>query len=109
MHPNLTDALKEYRKNLNIESQWLFPNRTGEKHIELRLADHILRGAVDRAELTHKGISTHSTRRTFITKLNGKGTDIRTIQTITGHSDLKALAKYIEISPDRVKQAINLI
>ena len=62
-----------------------------------------------KAGLAAKGISTHSTRVTFITKLHEQGTDIYTIQQITGHKDLKALAGYINISPDRIKNAINLL
>jgi integrase/recombinase XerD len=79
------------------------------RHIDIRLADKILRSALIRAGLDHRGISTHTTRRSFITKLNEKGVDIATIQKITGHRDLKALVKYIEIPVDRIKGAINLL
>ncbi|WP_088243872.1 tyrosine-type recombinase/integrase [Calothrix rhizosoleniae] len=89
---------------------YLFPSRNyPEQHITLRNADSILRKAVAKAGLAAKGISTHSTRVTFITKLHEQGTDIYTIQQITGHKDLKALAGYINISPDRIKNAINLL
>jgi integrase/recombinase XerD len=108
MHPNLRDSLQE----LDLDPKtctWLFPNQDGSSHINLRLADKLLRAALVRAGLENKGISTHSTRRSFITHLHGKGVDIYTIQKITGHKDLKALGRYVEISSDRIKGAIALL
>jgi integrase/recombinase XerD len=107
VHPALCESLCAYSKHLN--GIWLFPDREGVRHIDIRLADKILRSALIRAGLDHRGISTHTTRRSFITKLNEKGVDIATIQKITGHRDLKSLVKYIEIPVDRIKGAINLL
>jgi integrase len=66
----------------------------------------IKNNAVEKAGLSAKGISTHSTRRSFITKLHRNGTDLYTIKKITGHKDFKALERYVEIDSDRVKGAI---
>ncbi len=104
VHDVLFDSLSSYKPDTN--SPWLFPNREGDGSITIRWADEILRKAVDRAALAAKGISTHSTRRSFITKLHKKGTDIYIIQRITGHRDLKALGRYVEIDADRIKGAI---
>jgi integrase/recombinase XerD len=79
------------------------------KSISLQRADFVLRRAIARAGLDGKGISTHSTRRTFITRLHQAGIDIYTIQEITGHQDLKALGKYIDISADKIKNAIAVL
>jgi integrase/recombinase XerD len=72
----------------------------------LRWADEILRTAVDKSGLAAKGISTHSTRRSFITKLAKRGVSLATIKKATGHTDLKVLSRYIEVSDEDVKQAI---
>lgn len=103
VHPALRDSLLQYKRNATT---WIFSSRDGLSHISLRIADKILRGAVERSGLSHRGISSHSTRRSFITKLHEKGVDLYTIQKITGHSDLKALGRYVEINADRVKGAI---
>ncbi len=103
IHNALRDSLLQHKPN---NENWLFPCRDGKSSISLRLADKILRGAVERSGLEHRGISSHSTRRSFITKLHDKGVDLYTIQKITGHSDLKALGRYVEINADRVKGAI---
>jgi integrase/recombinase XerD len=104
IHSVLKESLAGYKPETN--SIWLFPNREGDEPITLRWADEILRSAVQKAGLDAKGISTHSTRRSFITKLHRNGTDVYTIQKITGHQDLKALGRYVEIDADRVKGAI---
>jgi integrase/recombinase XerD len=107
IHATLGESLANYKPEEN--SIWLFPNRENDDHITLRWADQILRAAVNRAGLSAKGISTHSTRRSFITKLHRNGTDLYTIKQITGHKDFKSLEKYVEIDSDRVKGAINAL
>lgn len=102
VHPVLAEVLRAYKP----DSLWLFPNREGDGPMSLRWADKILRSAVEKAGLDALGISTHSTRRSFINKLHTNGVDIYTIQAITGHRDLKSLGHYIEISTDKVKGAI---
>lgn len=104
IHPNLEEILQAYSPETDTE--WLFPNPTRTNHISLRCADYVLRAAIDKAGLSSKGISTHSTRRSFINKLYRKGVDIYTIQQITGHRDIKALLGYIDPSIDKIKGAI---
>ena len=104
VHPNLMDALRSYHPDPN--SVWMFPSRDGEKNICLRNAYAILEKSVDRSGLTAKGISTHSTRRSFITKLHRNGVATATIKKITGHRDYKSLDGYIDIDADEVKGAI---
>jgi len=108
MHPQLAEILEGYQ--LPSATGWLFesPILPGQS-ISLRAADFMLRSAIDLAGLSHKGYSTHSTRRTFITRLHERGVDIHTIQKITGHSDLKALIRYIDVSPDRINEAIAVL
>lgn len=106
MHTALRDSLKSYKLDNDDLNAWMFPGKDGDRHISLRTADMVLRSALRRAGLEHKGISSHSTRRTFITKLHEKSVDIYTIQRITGHQDLKALGRYVEIKQQRIKEAI---
>ena len=104
VHQVLLESLRGYKHDES--SPWMFSDRTGEKPITLGWADAILRAAVEKAGLSAKGISTHSTRRSFITKLHRNGTDLYTIKQITGHKDFRALERYVEIDIDRVKGAI---
>lgn len=106
VHAVLKESLQNYKPDIN--TFWLFGDRTGEKPITLRWADKILRCAVERAGLSAKGISTHSTRRSFISKLHRNGCDVSTIQKITGHHNVKALNSYFDNS-DRTKGAISAL
>lgn len=107
IHSTLAESLQGYKPE--IDSDWLFPNREHNNHINLRSADKILRAAVERAGLDAKGISTHSTRRSFITKLHRNGTDLYTIKKITGHKDFKSLERYVDIDSDQIKGAIEAL
>lgn len=108
LHPQLRDSLEAYKAS--AESEWLFPGPSDRSApLTLRAGDLALRRALALAGLESKGISTHSTRRTFITRLHSQGVDLYTLQKITGHQDLKALGRYVEISADRVKGAIAVL
>ena len=108
IHPQLRELLEAYRPQ--DASCWLFPSRCDSSApTSLRTADAMLRRAVEEAGLGHKGISTHSTRRTFITRLWEKGVDLHTLQELTGHSDTKTLRGYIETNPERVSGALALL
>jgi hypothetical protein len=48
-------------------------------------------------------ISSHSGRRTFIMNLLSKGIDYKTIMTMTGHSDVKSLMKYVSVGSERIE------
>lgn len=108
VHPELDRLLHAYKPN---PSGYLFSSGFGAaKHISFSACDKWLRAAVVRAGLGHRGISSHSTRRSFITVLYyDRGVDIKTLQAITGHSDLKSLQRYIEVSDDRKVAAIALL
>lgn len=104
VHPELKELLERYSPP---KEGYLFPGRDGHGHITLRAADYIFRGAVETAGLGHKGYSTHSTRRTFITRLYERGVDLHAIQQLTGHRDLKSLLRYVEANPDRLVKALS--
>ncbi len=62
---------------------------------------------MEKAGLDDRGISTHSTRRTFITALAQSGVDVHVIQKITGDHDLKTLQKYIEVNDGQIRPAVD--
>lgn len=107
VHPQLQEILEGYRPS---QSKWLFPSRLRDDlPITLRAADQMFRATIELAGLTHKGFSTHSTRRTFITRLWERGVDLHSIQLITGHQDLKALVRYVDADPERISKALALL
>lgn len=106
-HELLKEVLANYKHD--SDGNYLFPCRDGSRPIKLRVVDTMLRSAVERAGLAVKGISTHSTRRSFITRLWLKGIDLLTIKRITGHKSYQVLEGYIEDNLNRIAEAINLL
>ena len=86
---------------------YLFPSPTGTGHMTRQAADKSLREACDYIGL--KGVSTHSFRRTGITKLHDAGVPLRTLQNRTGHASLANLALYVEVNQADVDAAGELL
>ena len=52
--------------------------------------------------------SSHSGRRKFITDLSEKGVSVRVIQELARHRDLATTQRYIDVSVDKLRNAVNL-
>ncbi len=61
-----------------------------------------LKHAVKAAGIVHKRVTTHVFRHSFATHLLGRGTDIRTVQELMGHSDLNTTQIYIHLLGDHI-------
>ena len=88
-------------------NEYLFPGRAGDKPLTRAYTDLALRQACDR--LGFKGVSTHSFRRTALTRMHAAGVPLRTIQKISGHSSLGTLALYLEVTDENVRDAVGFI
>ena len=53
--------------------------------------------------------SSHSGRRTMITQLAEKGVSVRVIQELARHSDLSTTQRYIDVSVDKLRNAVSLV
>lgn len=105
VHPTLKELLQLYQPP--TDSRWLFPSpRYPDRPVTVRSMDKWFKETLERANLSHKGFSWHSFRRTGITALNNAGTSVKVIQKFTGHKSLGALMRYIEVTPQTVENAI---
>lgn len=86
--------------------EYLFPGRfTG--HIDPESASRILRKALRRIGI--EGASTHSFRRTALTKMSDAGIPLRIIQEVSGHRDLSQLQNYLEVRDEQVLGAVSAL
>jgi len=87
--------IREYCDRFNITG-WLFPGQSGG-HLQVRSAQNIFDKAARKA-LVHKDVSIHSLRHTFATHLLESGTDIKYIQALLGHSNLRTTERYTHVA-----------
>lgn len=88
----LRDYYREYRPQ-----KWLFEGeQTGEQYSPSALVK-ILKEAARKAGIKHR-VHLHMLRHTFATHLLEQGTDLRTIQELMGHTDIKTTAIYLHVS-----------
>ncbi|WP_130734462.1 tyrosine-type recombinase/integrase [Flavobacterium sp. J27] len=59
--------------------------------------------------LFYERISTHTARRTFITMMKRQGKSDKLIASITGHSDMKTLNQYYQVSEPEKKEAMDQV
>jgi integrase/recombinase XerD len=101
LSPKLLEALREHWRGLQRKpSVWLFPgNRwhTGDTPIDTKVVWNACKEAAQRAGL-QKDVHPHTLRHCFATHLLEDGADLRTIQILLGHSDLKETARYLHLS-----------
>ena len=105
--PRLEIILNDYIDSIASPGEFLFPGRFGTKPLTTAAADLTLRQAC--LTLGIKGVSTHSFRRTALTRMHMAGVPLRTIQRISGHSSLAALAFYLEVSEENMREAVKFI
>ncbi len=108
VHPQLREYLEVYQK----KGQWsdrpfLFPGRHGRNHIHKASADKILRDVCCQLEI--EGVSTHSFRRTALTRMSDAGVPLRHIQAISGHKTLAALERYLGVTEQQKENAISTL
>ena len=105
VHPQLFEYLEEHHKSDRWHTRpHLFPGRHGRGSIHKASADRILREACRKLEI--EGVSTHSFRRTALTRMSDAGVPLRHIQAISGHRTLAALERYLGVTEKQKESAI---
>lgn len=97
------ELLKQYLPILPIGQSYLFSGAGGAGHLTMRSAQKVFDQAMVRAQI-NKTATCHSLRHSFATHLLEAGTDIRIIQKLLGHANLKTTQGYTQVADSLLKR-----
>ncbi len=104
LSPRLLGLLRDYWR-LKRPKNWLFPRTSDpDRPMEDGTAYRAVVRAARRAGIT-KRVSPHTLRHSYATHLLDAGTDLRTIQLLLGHGNLKTTTIYLHVSQAKLNAA----
>ena len=86
--------------------RFLFPSRSAEGHLTRRRLHQMLKELALTANIDPDKLSPHVLRHAFATHLVEGGADLRSVQTLLGHSDIATTEIYTHVARDRLTQVV---
>ena len=96
----LTDMLKEYI-SIKSDSEYLITNKYNKK-MSTRSIEEIVKKIVKIDGIKNK-VTPHTIRHTFATHMLNEGADLRVVQELLGHENLKTTEVYTHVSNERLR------
>jgi len=103
LSPKLLELLRIYWR-WRKPKDWLFPGQKSGFPMHLSAIRQICQQIRKKVGLA-KPVTPHVFRHSYATRLLDDGTDLRTIQLLLGHADLKTTARYLHVSERRFQTA----
>jgi integrase/recombinase XerD len=96
LSPGTLDLLRLYYKAYQPKD-WLFEGQYKDSAYTARSLQQTFQRAKSAAKITQE-VTFHSLRHSYATHLHEAGTDIKLIQELLGHSDIKTTLRYTNVS-----------
>lgn len=100
---NIYEEVHAYIKN--VDSDWMFPSRKGDKAITPTQAYRQLNNAAEMAEID--SIGTHTMRKTFGYWFYKQTKDVAKLQAILNHTKPEITLRYIGITDEEIENDLN--
>ena len=107
-YANLPETILAQLRTYFIEykpKKYLFEGQRGDKY-SIRSAQQVFKTALERSKI-NKELGIHSLRHSFATHLLEQGTDIRFIQELLGHKDIRTTLLYTHVSDKNIRKIIS--
>jgi len=101
---SLEIILKELRRRYQLRSSYVFCKEDGSRYGSVKTA---FGSACRRAGIT--GFRFHDLRHTFASHMVMAGVDMKTLQEILGHADIKMTMRYAHLSPGHLREAVQAV
>lgn len=98
---SLSSRLENYLNSRSDNNPFVFDSSRGG-NLSIKSVQKILEEAVKRAGIT-KNVHVHTLRHSYATHLLEQGTDLRIIQKLLGHADIKTTQIYTHVSTATIK------
>lgn len=116
LNPPARQAIKEYlavreeflpsgARKATAE-RYLFPSRSAEGYLTRRRCHQMLKALALKANIDPDKLSPHVLRHAFATHLVEGGADLRSVQTLLGHSDIATTQIYTHVARDRLEAMV---
>lgn len=103
-YANLPESVLEQLRAYFLEyrpKKYLFEGQCGDQYSS-RSAQKVFKEALRKAKI-NKDVGIHGIRHSFATHLLEGGTDVRFVQELLGHNDIKTTLRYTQVSEKSLK------
>lgn len=103
----LLTQLRDYWRSCAVKpTSWLFPSSQTHQQLDASTFQRMVARIAARSGIS-KPVSPHTLRHSFATHLLESGTDLRTIQSLLGHSNIQTTEVYLHIAAHHLQRVKN--
>lgn len=107
LSPQLLRVLRDYWRQCRPGGGWLFPqDKDPSRAMDGATAHRVVARAGKRAGINRR-VSPHTLRHCYATHLLEAGTDLRSIQMLLGHANLKTTTRYTHVSDQHLGSVVS--
>jgi integrase/recombinase XerD len=106
LHHVANQALQRYLVLFPLSSPYLFPSRSESGHLTRQRFGQLLKELACAANVSPEKVHPHALRHSFATHLLQRGVDLRTLQTLLGHSSITTTEIYTHIPSESLHRLV---